>query len=346
MKLFSLLTSTRVLIYLFGITMLCYLSILCSPVLFWPASFLSQLIPLFLVIQCGVLILLVLQRKKIAALPLLALLIGWPFLQSTFLFNSKRNNNYSIQVLSFNAKFFRQPKTYSKFSTEMIQWVDNDTAAIKCLQEYSTNPKWTPLDATGQIEKKGYQGYIFQADVVDRDHNPGMAIFSKFPMLDSGIVFEAQGTPNAAIFADLNVNGKTIRVYNVHLASMNLELRENTGLAKIWYVIKRLKFGAIKRNQQIKELLAHTKASPYPFIICGDFNETPYSYNYRELKKEYPNTFEEVGRGFGFTFNELPYLLRIDHQFYSNNIKAVGYRVDLTMAISDHFATYGYYLIE
>jgi endonuclease/exonuclease/phosphatase family metal-dependent hydrolase len=155
-----------------------------------------------------------------------------------------------------------------------------------------------------------------------------------------------KGTPNAAIFADLNVNGKTIRVYNVHLASMNLELQENTGLAKIWYVIKRLKFGAIKRNQQIKELLAHTKASPYPFIICGDFNETPYSYNYRELKKEYPNTFEEVGRGFGFTFNELPYLLRIDHQFYSNNIKAVGYRVDLTMAISDHFATYGYYLIE
>jgi hypothetical protein len=160
--------STRVLIYLFGFTMLCYLSILCSPVMFWPASFLSQLIPLLLVIQFGVLILLVLQRKKIAALPLLALLLGWPFLQSTFLFNSKRKNNYSIQVLSFNAKFFRQPRTYSKFSTEMIQWVANDTAAIKCLQEYSTNPKWAPLDATGQIEKKGYQGYTFQADVVDR----------------------------------------------------------------------------------------------------------------------------------------------------------------------------------
>jgi len=338
--------NNRVQIYLFGFTVLCYLSILFSPDIFWPAAFLSQLIPILLAIQCGVLILLVLQRKRMAALSLFALLIGWPFLRDTVTFNTKHHTGNSIQVLSFNAKFFRQPKTYSKFSTEMIQWVAHDTAAIKCLQEYSTNPKWAPLDATGQIKQKGYKGYIFQADVVDSDHNKGMAIFSKFPMLDSGIAFEAKGTPNAAIFVDLNVNGKTIRVYNVHLASMNLELRENTGLAKIWYIIKRLKFGAIKRNEQLRELIAHTKSTPYPFIICGDFNETPYTYNYRELKKEYPNTFEETGRGFGFTFNEIPYWLRIDHQFYSNNIKAVGYCVDRTMNISDHFPTYGYYLIE
>ncbi len=322
------------------------MSILFSPDVFWPAAFLSQLIPGLLAIQCGVLIMLVLQRKKMAILSLLALLIGWPFVHSTVLLNSKQDKNNSIQVLSFNAKFFRQPRTYSKFSTEMIQWVANDTAAIKCLQEYSTNPKWAPLDATGQIKQKGYQGYIFRADVVYSDHNKGMAIFSKFPMLDSGIVFEAKGTPNAAIFADVNVNGKTIRVYNVHLASMNLELRENTGLAKIWFIIKRLKFGAIKRNEQIKELIEHTKASPYPFIICGDFNETPYTYNYHEIKKEYPNTFEETGRGFGFTFNEIPYWLRIDHQFHSEDVKAVDYRVNRDMNISDHFPTYGYYLIE
>lgn len=281
-----------------------------------------------------------------AALSVLTLLIGWPFIHSTVLFNSKHNTNNAIQVLSFNAKFFRQPKTYSKFSTEMIQWVANDAADIKCLQEYSTNPKWTPLDATGQIEKKEYHSYTFQADVVDRDHNKGMAIFSKFPVLDSGIVFEAKGTANAAIFVDISINGKTIRVYNVHLASMNLELRENTGLAKIWFIAKRLKYGAINRNQQIKKLIAHTKSSPYPFIICGDFNETPYTFNYQELKRAYPNTFEEVGRGFGFTFNEIPYWLRIDHQFHSDDVKAVGYHVNKTMNISDHFPTYGYYLIE
>lgn len=346
MKFFSAEINNRILIYLFGFTILCYMSILFSPEIFWPATFLSQLIPIVIALQCGVLILLIFQRNKMAGLSLLALIIGWPFLSSTISFNSKRPLENSIQVLSFNVKFFREPRTYSKFSTEMIEWVVNDTAAIKCLQEYSTNPKWAPLDVTGQIEQKGYHGYTFQADLVDSDHNPGMAIFSKFPMLESGIVFEAKGTVNGAIYTDLNINGKITRVYNIHLASMNLELRENTGLSKIWYIFKRLKFGAIERNQQINKLISHTKSSPHPFIICGDLNETPYTFNYREMSRAYSNTFEEVGRGFGFTLNEIPYWLRIDHQFHSDDIKAIRHEVDRKMNISDHFPTYGYYEVR
>jgi endonuclease/exonuclease/phosphatase family metal-dependent hydrolase len=280
------------------------------------------------------------------ALPILALLIGWPFLQSTVLFNSKQDTSNSIQVLSFNAQFFRQPKAYSKFSTEMIQWVTNDTSAIKCLQEYSTNPQLEPLDASGQMRQKGYRGFTYLARVGDWDNNPGMAIFSKFNILDSGIVFHSNSTHNAAIFADLDIHGKTIRVYNVHLASMSLDLHKNSGFAKIFIIIKKLKYGALKRNNQIKELIAHTRSSPYPYIICGDFNETPYSYAYRQLKNEYENTFEQTGNGFGFTFNDFPYLLRIDHQFYSSDIHAVDYHVHRTMDISNHFPTHGYYQIE
>lgn len=344
MKLLQLQSSKRIFLYSSFFTFISYICVLIPPEVFWPAAFFSQLIPLLLVVQFTSLIILTIKRKKIALLPLLTLLAGWPFLQSTLSFNRELPKTNSIQVLSFNTKFFREPRTYSRFSTEMIQWVANDTSAIKCLQEYSTNSRWEPLDVTQQIKQKGYSGFTFQANVKDREHNPGMAIFSKFNLLDSGIVFEAVGTPNGAIFADLDVNGKTMRVYNVHLASMNLELYETRGFSKILFIIKRLKYGAVKRNEQIKELIKHTKASPYPYIICGDFNETPYTYAYYQLKKEFQNTFEETGNGVGFTFNEIPYLLRIDHQFHSEDVKAVHYYVNRTMKISDHFPTYGYYL--
>lgn len=228
----------------------------------------------------------------------------------------------------------------------MIQWVTKDTSDVKCLQEYSTNPDTEELDATTQMKQKGYTGFTYLAKVGDWENNPGMAIFSKFNIIDSGIVFMAKNTLNAAIFSDLDVHGKPIRVYNVHLESMSLELNGALSFEKVRFIIRRLKYGAIQRSDQIKELIAHTRSSPYPYIICGDFNETPYTYNYNQLKKEYKNSFEERGRGVGFTFNEIPYLLRIDHQFHSSDIKAVGYDVNRTMKISDHFPTHGNYIIQ
>ncbi len=292
------------------------------------------------------LITLLIQRKKTALLPLALLLIGWPFISSTLSFSPSNNpDNNSLRILSYNAKLFREWGTYGKFSMDMIKWVANDTSDVKCLQEYSTNANWTELDVTSKIKRKGYKGFIFRADVADREHNSGMAIFSKFEMLDSGVVFQDRNTLNAAIFADINFNDKVVRVYNVHLASMNLELNQVDGLNKIPYVIKRLKMGSLKRSDQIKILIDHANSSPYPYILCGDFNETPYSYAYCQLKAKFKNAFEKAGNGFGFTFNEVPYLLRIDHQFYRSDIKAVHYYVNRTMNISDHFPTFGYYVI-
>lgn len=327
-------------------TLVSYVSVLIPPETFWPAALVSHLIPVFIAINGFTLLILIFRRKRIALIPFFLLLISWPFLTSSFSIHpAGQPANNSISILSFNTKLFRKPGTYSEFSTSLIQWVANDTSDIKCIQEFSTNSRWPLLDVTAQIKNKGYYYYTFRAKVIDSDHNPGMAIFSKFELLDSGIVFQDTNTLNGAIYADLNIRGKVLRVYNVHLASMNLELSNTKGLHNNLSKIKRLKSGSIKRSEQIKTLIAHTKSSPYPYIICGDFNETPYSYVYFKLKEQFHNTFEATGNGFGFTFNEFPYLLRIDHQFYQSDIQAVGYQVNRSMNISDHFPTYGYYLM-
>ncbi len=274
--------------------------------------------------------------------PVLGILFGFPFLMITFSHHTDENIRGSdLSVLSFNAKLFRKHKTYDEFSFEMIRWAAEDTSDIKCFQEYSTNSRWPVLDVTKQIEEGDYESFSFSAEMDDVEHNPGLAIFSRYPIIDSGFVWKNYGSYNGGIFIDISINDDTIRIYNVHLASMSLSLYQYKQASnypgKLKRLVSRLKYGALTRSNQIDKLIRHIEQCPYPYIICGDFNETPYSYNYFKLRRLYNNTFEEVGSGFGFTFNSILFFLRIDHQFYNDPIVPVNYKVDRSMKISDHF---------
>ncbi len=331
----------------------CLISVYVPPSIFWPAVFLNYSIPVILGFDVLFLFFILVISRKHVVFPLLALIIFIPFIPVTWHPGwQSQKGAYDISVMSLNAKLFRKPKTYSKFSFEMIKWAAGDTSAIKCFQEYSTNERWKVLDVTRQIAEKGYDYYTFRAPTGE-EHNPGLAIFSKYKILKRGIVWQNRNSLNAGIYADLKIKGKTIRVYNVHLASMYLELykyKDYRGprnyMAKIKKLFSQLKYGALRRSVQIDKLIAHAQSSPYPFIICGDFNEMPYSYNYFKLKRYFGNAFESAGRGFGFSYNGILFFLRIDHQFYGDGMVPVKYRIDRSMKISDHFPTRGWYRFE
>lgn len=327
------------------LTLFSYFSHRIPPHLFWPAAFFSYCIPFFVFLNLVLLILALIQKRLTAFLWFFLFLFGVPFMLRTVRLNDSRKTEGTTRVLSFNAKLFREPNTYAKFSTELINWVAADTSSIKCIQEYSTNERWAGLDVTGKLRAVGFQGFTYTAEIEDREHDPGLAIFSKLKFVNTGVVWKDPQTLNAAIFADLEHNGKIFRVYNVHLASMSLDARPTNWLDKGIYIFDQLKSGSVKRSRQVNELIDHMKNSPYPYLVCGDFNETPYSYVYSSMRRKLTNAFEKRGRGLGFTLNQKPYYLRIDHQFFSEEFKLQKYRVDKTMRISDHFPTYGYYIL-
>lgn len=327
------------------LTVFSYISQYIPPHLFWPAAFFTYSIPIFVFLAFILLVLALIQKRLNAFLWFILFLFGSPFLLRTLRINTSKSTTETIRVLSFNAKLFREPDTYSKFSTEMISWIVADTSSIKCIQEFSTNATWAGLDVSGKLRATGYQGFTFIAEIDDREHDPGLAIFSKFKFVNTGVVWKDPQTLNAAIFADLERNGKVFRVYNVHLSSMKLDARPVNWFDKAVYIFDQLKAGSIKRSKQVNALIDHMKISPYPYLVCGDFNETPYSYVYSQMRRNLTNAFEQRGRGFGFTLNQKPYYLRIDHQFFSKEFKLQKYTVDRSMRISDHFPTYGYYIL-
>ncbi len=55
--------------------------------------------------------------------------------------------------------------------------------------------------------------------------------------------------------------------------------------------------------------------SPYPVIICGDFNDVPNSYAYSKIGKNMHNAFVKKGAGIGRTFSRITPTLRIDNIF-------------------------------
>ncbi len=324
-----------------------YASVFIPPDDFWPAVFLSYAIPVFMITNC-ILFVVTIRRSELRILPAIGALAGLAFLPVSVSVHSAPDNERGFSVLSLNAKFFRKAKTYHEFSGEMIQWAVKDTSAIKCFQEYSTNSQWEPLDVTGQMVRSGYKGYAVKI-LKGQDHNLGLAIFTKFDVLDSGVVWEDETSSNGTIYADLKAGKDTMRVYNVHLRSMSLDIYQYKSPEYYGYKVKKLgsklMYGARTRSEQIDELIRHASACPYPFLICGDFNETPYSYNYFKLRSKFSNAFEKAGHGFGFTVNGTLFFLRIDHHFFGNGIKALDFSVDRTMKISDHFATRGTYRV-
>ena len=89
-------------------------------------------------------------------------------------------------------------------------------------------------------------------------------------------------------------------------------------------------------------------ASPYPVIVCGDFNDVPASYAYRRLSKGLQDAFLTTSfLRTGHTYvrsSALPWFhnatfgpgIRIDYILTDPMLRATDFRID-RVAYSDHY---------
>ena len=91
------------------------------------------------------------------------------------------------------------------------------------------------------------------------------------------------------------------------------------------------------RAEQAKLVMDHARESPFPVVICGDFNDTPLSYTYHEFQKEYSDAFRQLSSGIGATYAGKIPAGRIDYIFYGSGLK--GWQFGLQKETwSDHRA--------
>ena len=273
-------------------------------------------------------------------------------MHDSFVWNKNKNTHSDFSVLSYNLRNIQEDhptKNYMIYSKGMVDWIIKDTSQIKCLQEFGNPSEENHQRLIYNLERKGYN----KTKQKNEGHNTGLVIFSKYPILHQSTILRDQDIKNrhnGAIYVDLKIKEDTIRVYNVHLESMGINQKKLTQKKNVFLNYKeigeKLKNGMQMRAKQAGVVIKHIQKSPYPVILCGDFNDPPYSYAYQEYIKDLKNSFTEKGRGFGFTFNGPLFFLRIDNQFYSKGIEATNFKTLYDVTYSDHFPIQGNYVID
>ncbi len=341
-------------ILLAAVSAFAFLSCYISPASFWLSGFLSLLTPVMLLLNLLVLIVWLFLKKKYSLVPALALLIGLRHVFSTVSFHSDLEKvsgntlaitNYNVRI--FNCYSYLRDSDYAS-SKGMIRWLENSESDILCLQEYYNLDSSDIFNVTERLRKKFNFQYQSNSVVNRVGAEFGMVIFSKHPIINTEVVFFEDNHYNKALVVDILLNEDTIKVYNLHLQS--IYINEDDVFAqetsKYKSVARSLKKGFVERSKQVDSLLLLANQSKYPVIICGDFNDTPYSYTYQRFESEFKNAFETRGSGFGITYNGRIPFLRIDHQFYGKGLTPIRFTTHDEVDYSDHFPLSATYQIQ
>ncbi len=245
--------------------------------------------------------------------------------------------------------------SYNIRNFDYIAWKNNSfqPVAIKKLQQ-----QFKPLDIICLQESDYNTDQLFkkQLKFPHYQEHEGTRIFSRVPLLKKGhIPFESR--KNSCTWADIKVGEDIIRIYNLHLESNMIsyatdKVVERNGMGwknRIRMTVDMLKsysFRSRKRAEQTKLVMAHIQKSPYPVIVCGDFNDSPLSFIYRKFSSTLKDGFIEKGNGFSFSYRGKIPFLRIDYIFSSPTLHFQHYQTDRSLKYSDHYPIFANIKIE
>ncbi|MBL4560246.1 MAG: endonuclease/exonuclease/phosphatase family protein [Labilibaculum sp.] len=329
-----------------GSILFSYLAAHINPDNFWMPAFWGLAYPYLLVINILFVIYWMIRRRWSFLIPLIAILIGYQSFSNFIQFNfsgKSENTENSIGILSYNVRSFdiyewtKDPKTPEK----IVQLTKDLGAEIICFQEFRTTK-------SGLLSIKNLKKELAAKNSIRSKHGTGVSIFSRYPITHHGEISFEKGNLCSAIFADLQIGKKTLRVYNLHLESNRfvgenykfINKKEFNGDEKELNALKdisfRLRHAFIRRAKQAQIIRAHIDKSPHPTIVCGDFNDTPQSFTYNTLRDDFNDCFIDKGFGISTTYaGDFP-SFRIDYILHDKHTKCNEYQ-RIKKQLSDHF---------
>ena len=315
-----------------------YLSPYISPNIFWPISFMGLIFPVLYIINIIFLIYWLIIFKKPAWANIIILIIGSSNVNNYIGSSSNTESSEgNINILTYNVRLFNKYDWIKEQGVQekIFDFLKSENSDILCIQEFYTQD--TAPNLNYSYKHIGKQNKTNQGN---------MAIYSIYPQIKQQTVsIGGEKMNNTCIFSDIIINNDTVRIYNIHLASnwfnsSDYSFIQNPQKGKISEnilgVIKKMKKSYKKRAEEVKEIKKHIKNSPYPLIVCGDFNDTPLSYAYQAIKGKLIDSFSVSGKGIGDSFVNIP-TLRIDYILHDARFKSAKYKKHHNV-LSDHYA--------
>lgn len=248
-----------------------------------------------------------------------------------------RNN---IKVLTFNVHNFYDENGKSTVDS-VFRFVQSLNPDIVCFQEYALD-----VPSRKQQDEK-FRAYNFGSSKLPAT-SATMECMTKHRIIGAARMEDLGGT-GVCITTDMVINDDTVRVFNLHLQTTSINsqdkdyisqgefISDSTRETRFIQIARSLRRNNALRAHQVDMIHEEVANSPYPVILCGDFNDIPASYTYRKVAKGLDDSFSRQGHLFAHTFRGFFNMLRIDYILLSPELETVSYEVVPTGNISDHY---------
>jgi endonuclease/exonuclease/phosphatase family metal-dependent hydrolase len=315
-----------------------YLAAYVSPETLWVFAFFGLAYPYILLANICFVIVWIFFRKWYFLLSLVFILAGWGSLKKLLQIRQKKVPlevaGDPFRIISYNVRLFNYYlwEKDTALRPKMMDYLHDESPSVVCFQEFLTLPvgNLTLAGIKKELSHLPYSHVNYTHRVPGR-MNFGLATFSKFPIIHKGNI-EYENSLNGVLYSDLVIGKDTVRVYNCHLQSVKLKQDYNQVLNNLIFnydqqhlkdvkaISVRIRDAYIQRAYQSELLSRHIKTSPYPVIVCGDFNDTPFSYCYYRLSRGLQDAFIASGSGMGSTYRQNIAPIRIDYILYTPSL--------------------------
>lgn len=337
------------------VLLLSVLTAYVNPSRTWVFAFLGFGFPVLWILNLVLVLFWALKRRWQFLLPLVALFITFGHWNNTFQWKGKIVNEQKLEkplsVMSFNVRMLDYYNwTGNKNVHEKIfDLVRKENPDVLCLQEFYSSKGNGPFSEhyiLARLNQYKYKHIEYRSGKRGR-RNFGLVTFSKYPIVDKGNL-KFEHTSNFSIHTDIKAHGQRIRVFNNHLESIRFSSKHLNFLDSLNHkneaerrkgikeITSKMRVAFEHRADQAERIGRHISNSPYPPIVCGDFNDTPVSYVYRQMRGTLKDAFVESGRGFGGTYNGRLPSFRIDFIFHDKRFNSFGFK-KFDVNYSDHY---------
>lgn len=312
--------------YVIALTLLLsYLFVYISPKILPVFTVISLFVPALIITNIIFVLYWLIKLKKQILLSLCILIIGY-FISTPLYKLSDKNSalNNDLKVMSFNLKNHDLIHNKEHGFTNGYEFIKKQNADILLIQE----------DYKKEVD---HFYFPYKYDKRRSLNNPfGMVIYSKLPIINKGSL-NLKSKGNNIIFVDILKKKDTIRVYNVHLESLRIQPnKENFGEKDSEKLLHRLKNAFKTQADQVEIFLEHQKSWSGKEIIAGDFNNTAYSWVYKQMINGKKDAFIEAGKGFGKSFDYW-FPMRIDFLLTDKTALIQKFKTLNKATYSDHY---------
>ena len=260
--------------------------------------------------------------------------------------NSPVNEANTFKMVTFNCLHLQDYNNPNAEKNRSVEFLINSGADFICLQElYGLHTAEIRKNQKSQIDSL-IQVYPYYS----HDGYREVEFLSKYPFetLDVKLPEIKYGSVGAY---RLNIRGHELTVVNVHLPSYRLsdkerdiitEARNRAGMKKSikemeGTVLRKMKKAFANRAKVSKSVAEYAASLPGNVIVCGDFNDVPGSWAYRNFtKRDFEDAYAQTGFGHLITYNQHLMLFHIDQILYRGDLAPLYVKKD-RMNASDHY---------